>query len=28
MDRAWEKNGVHIIHGLDELPLEKILWTK
>jgi len=25
MDRAREKNGAHIIHGLDELPLEKIL---
>lgn len=28
MDRACEKNGAHIIHNLDELPLEKILWTK
>lgn len=25
MDRAHEKNGTHIIHNLDELPLEKIL---
>ena len=28
MDRAHEKNGTHIIHSLDELPLEKLLWIK
>jgi hypothetical protein len=28
MDRAREKNGSHIIHSLDELPLEQLLWTK
>jgi hypothetical protein len=28
MDRAHEKNGAHIIHSLDELHIEKILWTK
>jgi hypothetical protein len=28
MDRANKKSGDNIIHNLDELPLEKILWTK
>ncbi|MBP7806171.1 HAD family hydrolase [Candidatus Gracilibacteria bacterium] len=28
MDRAHEKNGTHIIHSLDELPLEKLLGIK
>jgi FMN phosphatase YigB (HAD superfamily) len=28
MDRAHKKEGEYVIHGLDELPLEKLLWTK
>lgn len=28
MDRAREKHGTHIIHSLNEIPLDQLLWIK